>query len=348
MRDYFRGKRVLITGHNGFKGSWLTMWLIELGALVSGVSLQDNNQQSMFNLLGLRNLITNYEFDIRNKELVNDTLKKESPEIIFHLAAQPLVIESYEDPFYTHTVNYIGTLNLLEAVRLNPICKKIIIITSDKVYRPQLHSQPLNEDSPLGGIDPYSASKSAVELLVQSYRESYFNEKNIQCLTARAGNVIGYGDWSNYRLLPDVYRSILNNTVIQLRNPSSVRPWQDINDVCHGYLLLCKQSEKLIKENIYSVNFGPDKSRHTVLEIVTLCQKVYPGILIDYKEFGYQETKLLVLDTSLARNKLGWNVRKSILESMEDTLNRLNLHVNQDYKTLAKSIRLSIIDYIDS
>lgn len=347
LNDYYKGKKVFITGHTGFKGAWLTKWLIELGAIVSGVSLANDNEDSMFYLLKLDKIVSHYEFDIRDQKKLANALNVETPEFIFHLAAQPLVLESYEDPFFTHSVNYNGTLNLLEIVRKTAFCKKLIVITSDKVYKPQSDFIALNEDAPLGGIDPYSASKSAVEILVSSYRESYFNQRNIHCLTARAGNVIGYGDWGKNRLIPDVFRSIKNKTPIELRNPNSIRPWQDVNDICYGYLLLCMNSQHLIQDGIYSMNFGPNQSRHTVLEMVEISQRYYPEMLINYAKSTFQETNLLVLDTSLASQKLGWIVRSSVLDSMERTFKLLSLHIDSKTEQLITLIESSIWDHIN-
>ena len=347
MKNYYKGKKVLITGHNGFKGTWLSKWLLHLGANVVGLSLPDEIPNSLFKQLGLKSKLTNYEFDIRDEVKLNELVKTESPEIIFHLAAQPLVLESYNNPHYTHTVNYVGTLNLLETIRLNPTCKKVIVITSDKVYKPKSYFQPLDENSELGGVDPYSASKSAVELLVKSYRESYYNKMGIECVTARAGNVIGYGDWGKDRLLPDIFRSIINGSVIEIRNPESIRPWQDINDVCYGYLLLGTKTKELIDENIYSVNFGPDQSQHKVHDLIEICKVHYPSLHIHVKESSYQETKLLILDTTLAKEKLGWSIKFSINKSMTNTLELLNLYKNSSIEKIDDLITLSIKDYLN-
>lgn len=347
LKDYYKGKKVFITGHTGFKGAWLTKWLLELGAIVSGVSLPKVNNEAMFYLIKLDKKVSHYEFDIREKVQLEKTLLIESPEIIFHLAAQPLVLESYNDPHYTHLVNYVGTLNLLEAIRTNDFCKKLIIITSDKVYKPHSESFLLNEDSVLGGIDPYSASKSAVELLVASYRESYFKLKNIDCITVRAGNVIGYGDWGKNRLLPDIFRSIVNGKPLEIRNPGAVRPWQDVNDVILSYLVLCIKSENLIEKEVYAINIGPHNQNQNVVELVNMIKQHYPNLILEFSESNKVETKMLILDTSLAKLELKLETNTSLSESVEKALFLISLHYNKRYDDLNDAIIKEIFSYID-
>lgn len=346
LSDYYKGRKVFITGHTGFKGAWLTKWLIELGAIVSGVSLPNHNEDSMFHLLKLDRIVNHHEFDIRDQTKLMRILNEERPEFIFHLAAQPLVIESFKDPYYTHSVNYLGTLNLLEAIRNSSFCKKIIIITSDKVYKPNSSLYPLDEKSPLGGSDPYSASKSSVEILVSSYRESYFNQMGIHCITARAGNVIGYGDWAKNRLFPDVFRAIINKSSIELRNPNSIRPWQDVNDISYGYLLMCMRSESLIKDEIFSLNFGPNKTTLQVIEMIDICRRYYPKLKVRNVESKLKETNLLILNTSLVETKLKWSVRYSVSDSINMMFEQITCHLNKDYVSLEKLIDESINGYL--
>jgi CDP-glucose 4,6-dehydratase len=346
ISNYYKGKKVMITGHNGFKGAWLTKWLIDLGALVSGVSLPNRNEDSMFNILNLGLNVSHYEFDIRDFEQLERTLEFEAPEIIFHLAAQPLVIESYLNPHYTHSVNYFGTLNLLESIRIGNFCKKLIVITSDKVYEPRTDKVSLNENSILGGYDPYSGSKSAVELLVQSYRESYFNKQGIQCLTARAGNVVGFGDWAKDRLFADIFKNVISNKEINIRNPHAIRPWQDVNDLCYGYLLLAMNSDNLVKDNLYSINFGPDNSNYSVQDLLDIVKIHYPDLIVNYDDSDYVETNYLLLDSSLANVRLGWTSTKTISASIEITIRLLNHHLDLNKDKLTKDIESLIQDYI--
>lgn len=346
LQEYYKGKKVFITGHTGFKGGWLTKWLLEMGAVVSGVSLPKNNDEAMFYLLELEKKISHYEFDIRDKEHLENILIKETPEIVFHLAAQPLVLESYIDPYYTHTVNYVGTLNLLEVIRTNDFCKKVIVITSDKVYKPSSGISSFTEESNLGGIDPYSASKSAVELLVTSYRESFFNNKNVHCLTARAGNVIGYGDWGKNRLIPDLVRSINADKPLEIRNPNSVRPWQDVNDVCYGYLIAISRSDHLVKKGIFSINFGPSRSNISVIELIQIARKYIPEIEIYYNLGERLETKNLILNSRIAKQELNWSVLCPIEESLKKLFLFNTLHNNGLFECLEYRISQSISSYL--
>lgn len=343
LNEYYQGKKILVTGHKGFKGTWLTQWLVEMGAIVIGVSLPNQVEYSLFDLLNLKLKIHNHEFDIRNySELIN-LMTTTSPEIVFHLAAQPIVLNSYLDPHYTHDVNYMGTLNLLESIRLNPFVKTCVIVTSDKVYMPNEESTPLDELSPLGGKDPYSASKTAVEILVNSYRESYFNKLGVRIFTARAGNVIGFGDWGENRLIPDLFRSLISNEILTIRNPNSIRPWQHVNDVVHGYLLLPFKSEQTKNFVLQaSYNFGPTNALVTVQDIIHYALDSFTQLKIEFKESELAETKRLILDSSAAKNHLDWELFYSTKEAIIETFYEFNLFLLKSpdlYHLIVNSIR---------
>ena len=226
--NFFKNKKILLTGHTGFKGSWLTAWLLKLGAEVCGFALEPNTKPSMFNILKLENKIKHNIGDIRNSLEIEKVVDEFQPEIIFHLAAQPLVRVSDEEPRLTYETNVIGTLNLFEAVRKIDSVKTIINVTSDKCYENKEWVWGYREDEPMGGYDPYSSSKGCVELLSSSYRRSFFEKRNINLSTARAGNVIGGGDWAKDRLIPDVVRALSKNQEIKIRNPRAIRPWQHV------------------------------------------------------------------------------------------------------------------------
>ena len=345
LEEFYNGKNILITGHNGFKGTWLTQWLIELGANVTGVSLESETKDSLFEILGLKQRINHLEFDIRILGDFLNVVKDTRPEIIFHLAAQPIVIDSFNDPVYTHSVNYIGTLNVLESVRITNCVKTLVVITSDKVYKPDTSAAALDESSLIGGLDPYSASKSAIEILVNSYRESFFIEKGINLFTARAGNVIGYGDWGKYRLLPDLFRSIINGTTVEIRNPHSVRPWQYVNDVVFGYLLIGLKSIELANESCFAINFGPTDSKHQVKDLVEIIRELHPSLKLELISSEIKETVNLVLDSTLAKEKLGWQPKMSLAFDIQNISKMLSLQIDNNHEEIKSIIVKSIHEY---
>lgn len=342
FRDFYRGKKVLVTGHNGFKGTWLTQWLIEMGADVYGVSLSNELEYSLFDILDCKSKVINGEFDIRDYEKLSSFFKTSRPEIVFHLAAQPIVLESYNNPLYTHQVNYLGTLNLLESIRNVNSVKTVIIVTSDKVYKPKETGLPLSESDVLGGIDPYSASKSATEILVDSYRKSYFTKLGIKIYTARAGNVIGIGDWGKNRLIPDLFRSILNGETLEIRNPSSVRPWQNVNDLIYGYLLLAYKSHDVSLENTNSFNFGPNNHQISVIDIINYSLDYFEELKISVVNSDIVETKILVLNSNLAKELLKWESRKDIVETLEELFLQFKFIQNNKIDLLIENIQKSI------
>ncbi|WP_010241097.1 CDP-glucose 4,6-dehydratase [Clostridium arbusti] len=328
--NMFKNKNVLITGHTGFKGSWLSLWLKELGANVIGYALDPINPQDNFSLCGLKNNIVDIRGDIRDSTLLNNTFKKYKPEIVFHLAAQALVRYSYEHPKYTYSVNVMGTLNLLEAIRNCKATKAAVIITSDKCYENKEWIWGYRENDAMGGYDPYSSSKGCVELLVSSYRNSFFNPKeynnhNKVIASVRAGNVIGGGDWSKDRIIPDCINALKSNNNIVLRNPNAIRPWQHVLEPLGGYL---KLGSKLLEYNTSfsgAWNFGPNEESIVSVEEITKALIKYWGsghyTTLDSSSKSVHEANLLNLDISKAKFNLNWkpnwNVDKAIQKTVE-------------------------------
>ena len=316
---FFNGKKIFITGHTGFKGSWLTYILYLSGANVAGYSLKPQNEFDNFYLLKLNKKIKNYYGDVRDKKKLISKIEKFKPNIVFHLAAQPLVKESYNSPNYTFSTNIIGTLNVLEAIREVKSIKSALIITSDKCYKNYEKKNGYSEEDELGGEDPYSASKAAAENVFHSYKNSFFkNNHNIGLVSVRAGNVIGGGDWSKDRIIPDLIKSIILKKKFIIRNPKATRPWQHVFDLLNGYLLL---SKKIYGKNKYngSWNFGPDVKHITVknvisklIEILNINKKIH--IKSDRK---IKETGLLSLKSNKSKNILNWKIKLSLNQCLK-------------------------------
>ena len=309
--DYsiYKNKKVFITGHTGFKGSWLSLWLTELGAEICGYSLEPNTTPSMFESLDLKNKISKSVIgDILDKEHLEKSLLGFKPDIIFHLAAQPLVRRSYSEPIITYQTNVIGTLNLLESARKCPSVNALINITTDKCYENIETKKGYKETDSLGGYDMYSSSKACSEILSSSYKRSFLSEEGYCLATARAGNVIGGGDWAEDRLIPDCVRSINLGQKIELRNPDSVRPWQHVLEPISGYLLLGKKLLTDGRKYAESFNFGPDEnSIIKVSDVASKFVKYYgKGEIIINKKYNLHEANLLLLNTEKAKNIIGW------------------------------------------
>ena len=329
LETYYKDKKVFITGHTGFKGSWLFAWLHEIGAEVKGYALVPEHADCLFNLLKPLNLINHVVADIRNKEKLQNEILNFNPDFIFHLAAQPLVRRSYAIPAETFEVNVVGTANLLEAV--NKLEKKctVIVITTDKVYENKEQDILYNELDSLGGYDPYSASKAATEIVVSSFRNSFFNiEKYAQhqkgIATVRAGNVIGGGDFSDDRIIPDIVRALNNNESIAVRNPGSVRPWQHVLEPLGGYLLLGGLMNNDAVKYSGAYNFGPNPSDHlTVKELLELAITIWgSGTWKDASNVNQpHEANLLKLDISKAKERLNWNPKLNATQAIEWTIN---------------------------
>ena len=320
FNNIYKGKKVLVTGHTGFKGSWLISWLEELGAEVTGFSLAPNTEPSHYSLIkgSWKSVIG----DIRNASIINDTVDQIQPEIVFHLAAQPLVNRSYVNPLETFETNITGTINLYEAIRKVKSVKALVNVTTDKVYHNNEWIWGYRENDRLGGYDPYSTSKACVELVHDSYQKSFFKEVGIQCATARAGNVIGGGDWSEDRLIPDIVKAAHEKKETPIRNPQSVRPWQHVLDPLSGYLLLGQHLLEINEKVNEGWNFGPSiEDCLSVKEILTLFSKNWDEIkwkdLSDSKKL--HETNLLRLDCSKAHQQLQWKPIWNIDEAIKNT-----------------------------
>ena len=310
-RNFWSGKKVLVTGHTGFKGAWLSLWLHTVGAKVIGLALPPQTEPNLFSLLALDKIIDSRFVDVRDRSQLVQTLQTSEADIVFHLAAQALVRESYMNAAATFDTNVGGTCNLLEGLRECPSVKVAVVVTTDKVYRNAELATPFIETDPLGGHDPYSASKAAAEILVESYRESFFREAGVAVATARAGNVIGGGDWSPERLLPDCMKAWASGETVEIRMPDAVRPWQHVLDPLAGYMIM---AQKLWDEPALasSYNFGPDaEGSATVRETVSLAQKKWGPESAKVKFWesntGPKESKILRLSNVKARAELGVN-----------------------------------------
>jgi len=323
--QFWSKRKVLITGHTGFKGSWLARMLQLLDAEVSGFALAPDTQPSHFELLDLK--MDSTFGDIRDERSLQDTFSRTQPEIVFHMAAQPLVLRSYREPKYTYETNVMGTLNVLEAVRKTPSVKAVIVVTSDKCYENREVERPYREDDAMGGYDPYSSSKGCTEILTASYRQSFFNpanygkDHNVLVGSVRAGNVLGGGDWSEDRLLPDFARAYQAGRKVVLRNLSAVRPWQHVLDPLLGYSLLAERLTAGEVRMAKGWNFGPElENCWTVEQIVSEAKKHWPGFEYDTTQAVHHEAKLLMLDSAKAREELGWKPVLNIHDTLAWTL----------------------------
>lgn len=312
--DVFRDRSILITGHTGFKGSWLSLWLAKLGARVVGYSLGCPTDPSLFEICDLKNKIISINGDIRDKNKLIGISKKYSPEIVFHLAAQSLVIPSYNNPIETYETNVLGTANLLESCRLSNSTKAIVNVTSDKCYENHQWLWGYRENDALGGYDPYSSSKACAELVTAAYLKSFFNPEKfdahgVALASARAGNVIGGGDWAEYRLIPDCMAAIQNNREIFIRYPDAVRPWQHVLESLYGYLLLAQHLYQGGSSFSGGWNFGPeDESLQSVSWIINkLGEKWGCGLsLVTDDNHNSHESQYLKLDCSKAKTRINW------------------------------------------
>jgi CDP-glucose 4,6-dehydratase len=258
-QKFWKGKRVFLTGHTGFKGSWLSLWLFSLGAEVKGYSLNPPTTPSLFNEVKIDSLIDSYIGDIRDQNTLHESMVSFNPDILIHMAAQPLVRYSYNEPIETYEVNVIGTAKVLEVARSCSNLKAIVNITTDKCYENDGRTEGYKENDPMGGYDPYSNSKGCAELVTSSYRRSFLQEQGIGLASARAGNVVGGGDWADDRLIPDILRSFEKNEPVVIRNPKATRPWQHVLEPLSGYLVLAQKLYKDQKEYAEGWNFGPNE-----------------------------------------------------------------------------------------
>lgn len=310
--SFYKGKTVLITGHTGFKGSWLAKILIMAGANVVGYSLEPPTEPNLFSILELSNEMTSIIGDIRDFEKLKSVFDEFKPEIVFHLAAQPIVRDSYKNPRYTYDVNVLGTVNVCECIRLSNCVKTFLNVTTDKVYdNKDEMNHPFAEDEKLDGFDPYSNSKSCSELVTHSYYRSFLDSQNVAVSTARAGNVIGGGDFANNRIVPDCYRSIKNNVVLNIRNPHSTRPYQHVLEPLFCYLIIAKKQYDN-KDYCGSYNIGPDVSDVLDTEsLVKLFFKRFPNASYVFHSNNNEphEASFLCLDNGKMKKTFGWKPR---------------------------------------
>lgn len=319
----YRQRKVFVTGHTGFKGSWLALWLHQLGARVTGYALPPTTTPNLFTLAEIEASLTHHHLaDIREASYLKEALQASEAEIVFHLAAQPLVRASYRDPLTTWQTNVQGTVNVLDAVRHCPSVRAVVVITTDKCYENQEWPWGYRESDTLGGHDPYAASKAAAELVVQSYRRSFLEQQGVLVATARAGNVIGGGDWSEDRLIPDAVRALASGTPLVIRNPQATRPWQHVLEPLRGYLQLGAGLLAGHTPWARAFNFGPSMAgNRTVEQILCELKKHWPTLEwhVDAPSVTRHETNLLCLDSSLARQWLSWVPRWSLEEGITQT-----------------------------
>lgn len=333
---FWAGKRVLLTGHTGFKGSWMSLWLLELGADVTGYSLEPKAERSLFRQLGIDCMLDSRIGDIRDHEAVAALVADIQPDIVFHLAAQPLVLASYAEPIATFETNVMGTAYLLNALRgLSKPCAAVMI-TTDKVYENLNKKFRYRETDALGGHDPYSASKAASEIVISSWRRAFLSSDNVRVASARAGNVIGGGDWADNRIVPDLVRALEAGKPLEVRNPNAIRPWQHVLEPLSGYLALAEALVNSSSANMQDAfNFGPSsEADRSVRDLVDTALKAWPG-----KTFGwcdtsnsivFHEAQLLALSVDRARERLGWVPRwkfeRTVTETMEWYHESLDAH----------------------
>ena len=312
--ELWRGKRVFLTGHTGFKGGWLALWLASKGAIVRGYALDPATETNLFDIANVGSVIEDIRGDIRNQATLEPALRDFAPEVVFHMAAQPLVRYSYEDPIGTYETNVIGTARVLDAIRRTPSVRAVVSVTTDKCYENKEWLWGYRESDPLGGYDPYSSSKACAEIVSAAYRQSYFpisrlSEHRCAIATARAGNVFGGGDWSTDRLIPDLIRGFLAGDPVLIRNPHAIRPWQHVLEPLHGYILLAERLLTLDPRYATSFNFGPfDDDVQPVSWIVDRMTHYWGGTAswkLDANP-GVHEAGYLKLDASRARAELGW------------------------------------------
>ena len=319
--SFWSGKRVFLTGHTGFKGSWLSLWLSSMGAQVTGYALAPNTEPNPFEVLGIEKLISHSQFaDIRDLPELQKAMSKADPQIVIHMAAQPLVRYSYDHPVETYTTNVMGTVNVLEAVRSTPSVRSVVVITTDKCYENRERHEGYKEDEAMGGFDPYSSSKGCAELVTAAYRRSYYLNTHCAIASARAGNVIGGGDWSVDRLIPDAIKAFEAGQVLMIRNPLATRPWQHVLEPLSGYLVLAQALYE--KGNTFALawNFGPrDEDARSVQDVVNLLISRWEGDASWEKEGAEQphEAHFLKLDCSKAKQILGWTPKWSLEIAIE-------------------------------
>ncbi|NLW03775.1 MAG: CDP-glucose 4,6-dehydratase [Pseudomonadaceae bacterium] len=320
---FWQGKRVYLTGHTGFKGSWLALWLVDMGAVVKGYALPPPTNPSLFEQAKIDELIESEIGDIRDLEKITASMQKFNPDILIHMAAQPLVRLSYKDPIETYDTNVMGTIKILEAAKGCKKLKAIVNVTTDKCYENKEWMWGYREDEPMGGYDPYSSSKGCAELVTSAYRRSFMQEQGIGLASARAGNVIGGGDWAGDRLIPDILKAFENNQPVIIRNPDSTRPWQHVLEPLSGYLLLAQNLYQNPTKFAEGWNFGPnDEDVKPVDWILNQMVANWPGARWDLDKRNHpHEAGFLKLDISKAKSKLHWYPKWRLDETLLRIIN---------------------------
>jgi CDP-glucose 4,6-dehydratase len=346
--NFYQDKKVFITGHTGFKGSWLSLWLHELGAKVTGFALDPYTAKDNFVLSMLHSKMEDIRGDIRNAEHLEDSIQQVQPDIIFHLAAQPLVRLSYREPVATYQTNLMGSIHVMEVFRRCASAKVAVMITTDKCYENREQMTKYNEKDPMGGYDPYSSSKGSAELAISSWRRSFMNPQDYEkhgksIASARAGNVIGGGDWTADRIIPDSIRALEAGEAIAIRNPKAIRPWQHVLEPLNGYLLLAKKMWEEPAQYCEGWNFGPDMG--AVENVWSVASKVIQcygsGTLEDVSDANEpHEANLLMLDIHKAKSKLGWKPQMNIDQTINMAVDWYRNYKKEDvYQLCLKQIQ---------
>jgi CDP-glucose 4,6-dehydratase len=321
--EFWEGKKVFLTGHTGFKGGWLTLWLKSLGAEIHGYALSPPTEPNLFNVANIaRELASSTIGDIRDLDNLVESVQNAQPDIVIHMAAQPLVRYSYNEPVETYAVNVMGTVNILEAVKRTSGIRAVINVTTDKCYENREWIWPYRENEAIGGYDPYSSSKACSELVTAAYRRSYMTESGINLATARAGNVVGGGDWATDRLLPDLFNSVDTGNTLVIRSPDAIRPWQHVLEPLSGYLVLAEKLYNTGETFADAWNFGPgDDSCQSVRSVIEKISIMLPELHWDLDaEEQLHEAGILKLDSSKAKNLLGWNAQWSLDKALQKTV----------------------------
>jgi len=330
--EFWQEKRVFITGHTGFKGSWLSLWLKELGAKLYGYSLMPPTTPNLFEGAHVKDCFEkSYIADINDYKVLMSAMQESNPEIVIHMAAQPLVRDSYDNPIYTYQTNVMGTVNFLESIKNCNNVKAALVITTDKCYENNEWYWGYREIDRLGGFDPYSSSKACAELVTAAYRQSFLSDK-VALATARAGNVIGGGDWAKDRLIPDCLKAISQNKIIEIRNFNAIRPWQHVLEALHGYLMLLEKLYYNRNGFAESWNFGPNEEAAVNVGTIVdmLCEKLHGRYKVQQAKTNCHEAKYLKLDCSKAYNELGWRPVMEFRQTIELIIDWYKVYTNEE------------------